>query len=100
RYWRCVMGKLSIVAVLAVSSALSACAIYREPAGVPEIDLVEPSMLPESASTLPDKRQWWVGFDDPLLNNLVAEAMRQNTTVRAALANVNAARALRGLQRW
>jgi multidrug efflux system outer membrane protein len=39
--------------------------------------------------------QWWLRFDDPLLANLVAQAMQANTSVKSAEAALRQARALR-----
>ena len=38
---------------------------------------------------------WWLRFDDPLLANLIADALRSNTTVTGAQAALRQARALR-----
>lgn len=40
---------------------------------------------------------WWTQFDDPVLNELVAEAYRQNLTVREAGARILEARMLRAI---
>ncbi len=42
---------------------------------------------------------WWTVFDDPLLNELVDQAARQNITLREAFFQIAEARALRGLAR-
>ncbi|MGI9429389.1 MAG: efflux transporter outer membrane subunit [Bythopirellula sp.] len=42
-----------------------------------------------------DHAAWWATLNDPVLNLLVAEAYRQNLTLREAYARVTAARALR-----
>jgi NodT family efflux transporter outer membrane factor (OMF) lipoprotein len=39
--------------------------------------------------------QWWLRFNDPLLGNLVAQAMQANTSVKSAEAALRQARALR-----
>jgi NodT family efflux transporter outer membrane factor (OMF) lipoprotein len=39
--------------------------------------------------------QWWQRFDDPLLNTLVTQALQSNTSLRAAQAALQQARALR-----
>jgi len=40
---------------------------------------------------------WWQGFGDPLLTQLVAQARQSNTSVRAAQAALQQARALRNV---
>lgn len=47
---------------------------------------------PAAATSL---AQWWQRFDDPLLGSLVTQALQANTTVRAAQASLQQARALR-----
>lgn len=42
-----------------------------------------------------DHAAWWAFFDDPVLNQLVAEAYQQNLTLREAGARIMEARALR-----
>jgi outer membrane protein, multidrug efflux system len=39
--------------------------------------------------------QWWLRFDDPLLSDLIAQALRANTSVQGAQAALRQARALR-----
>ncbi|MEQ8848902.1 TolC family protein [Botrimarina sp.] len=42
-----------------------------------------------------EHQAWWTVFDDPVLSDLVAEAYRQNLTLREAGARISEARALR-----
>lgn len=44
-----------------------------------------------------DHAAWWAQFNDPVLNQLVAEAYRQNLTLREAGARITEARALRAI---
>jgi len=44
-----------------------------------------------------DHAAWWTTFNDPVLNQLVAEAYGQNLTLREAGARIREARALRGI---
>jgi outer membrane protein, multidrug efflux system len=39
--------------------------------------------------------QWWLRFDDPMLSNLIEQALRANTSVNTSLAVLQQARALR-----
>ncbi len=41
-------------------------------------------------------REWWRDFGDPQLDNLIAEALRENQNLKGALARVGKARALTG----
>lgn len=45
-----------------------------------------------------DHEAWWASFNDPVLNELVAEAYRQNLTLREAGARVLEARAIRRVE--
>jgi len=42
---------------------------------------------------------WWERFDDPVLNKVIAEALRSNTDVRTALSRITEYRAQRGVER-
>lgn len=44
-----------------------------------------------------DHAAWWATFNDPVLNELITEAYRQNLTVREAGARITEARALRAI---
>lgn len=44
-----------------------------------------------------DHAAWWTTFNDPVLNQLVAEAYQQNLTLREAAAVIQEARALRAI---
>jgi NodT family efflux transporter outer membrane factor (OMF) lipoprotein len=67
----------------------------RPPAPVAShwIDTEDARVRGESA----DYSQWWTAFNDPVLNDLVQLAYRQNLTVREAGFRVLAARAQRGI---
>jgi multidrug efflux system outer membrane protein len=95
------MRKHATVLSALIMSTLSACALYQAPAGAPNLAWVNEFANAGSASTFQAKDgAWWRGFEDTALNEVVETALAHNTDIRIALANVNAARALRGLQRW
>src|SRR5215467_5000634 len=48
-------------------------------------------------STTPDLTAWWRRFGDPVLDTLIDRAVAKNVDLRIALANVQEARALRGV---
>jgi NodT family efflux transporter outer membrane factor (OMF) lipoprotein len=56
-------------------------------------DVATPS--PKSGATTPD--EWWLQFDDPVLGEIVAEALRMNPGVRTAGARILEARAQLGI---
>ncbi|MGC4071841.1 MAG: efflux transporter outer membrane subunit [Nibricoccus sp.] len=44
-------------------------------------------------------REWWRQFNDPVLNQLVADALASSTDIRTALARIDESRARHGVQR-
>ncbi len=98
------------VAVLIVTGLalvmISGCMVgpeYRQPqppavpsawVGVSKI----PTDQPYVATAQPvDLTQWWKQFNDPILNELVEEAVKTNLDLQTAEANLRQARALRGV---
>jgi len=64
--------------------------------------LIEERAVPSSWSATGDAEasdRWWEAFDDPELNNLVAEALGENLDVKMAAARLAQARALAGVSR-
>src|SRR5262245_51517227 len=68
---------------------------YRPAAPVASewIDYRDPRVKSEEA----DLSEWWKVFNDPVLNNLVETAYRQNITLRVAGSRILAARAREGI---
>jgi multidrug efflux system outer membrane protein len=87
---RSMFGGLAVVAVLA------ACAVgpnYRRPDMPVDAHFAnagEPGLAPGDAV-----ERYWTGFADPLLNNLVEDALARNKDLEVAAANLRAARAVR-----
>jgi outer membrane protein, multidrug efflux system len=82
--------KISLLAL-----ALSACAVgpdYRAPH-------TAPAQLLSLAATEHDRGRfeaaWWQQFDDPALDQLVQQSLRENRELRVAFARLRAARAIR-----
>ncbi len=88
-----------VVASLAAASVLSACAVgpdYQRPDLTRSVDAASASASQESAHL---SQAWWRSFNDPLLNQLVEQALAQNLDIRLAAARIREARALhRGSQ--
>jgi len=94
-----------IAAVLAVV-IISGCMVgpeYHPPqpavvppawAGVSKIPTAQPSVATEQPA---DLTQWWRQFNDPILNELVEEAVKANLDLKIAEASLRQARALRGI---
>ena len=81
---------------LALAAALAACSFapkYERP----------PAELPQAWRSAPDGTpapgdRWWRLFDDPVLDKLVDEALANNQDIAIAVARVDEARALAGVQ--
>lgn len=88
-----------IVAVLLATSALGACMVgpdYQAPTAAVANQWLEASN-PGIATDHQDDRQWWSVFNDPVLNQLVDIAYRQNLTLMQAGAQVLQSRAQLGV---
>jgi multidrug efflux system outer membrane protein len=88
-----VLGLMSVV--------LAACAVgpdYERP----EVPIADEFVTPSSigVDTGEVDREFWRGFEDPLLAELIEDALRANHDVRIALARLREARALRGETRF
>lgn len=87
----------SLALLAAISTLLAACAVgpdYRRP-DVPVPDEFAAPNLAQFESAEVD-REFWKAFDDPLLAELIEDALRSNHDVRIAFARLREARALRG----
>src|SRR4051794_8112373 len=57
-----------------------------------------PTQLPSVATTRPvSVAEWWTTFNDPALNELIAQAVRSNNDLRLAESRIREARAQRGV---
>lgn len=85
----------ALIACLAL--ALSGCASIppSAPAAAIEIPAAWSAAAPDPAGGDASLAQWWLRFDDPLLSELVAQALRANTSVKSAQAALRQARAQR-----
>lgn len=82
--------------VLGMTLGLAACAVgpdYREPK--PEVDAAFAGQSLVEAANQPPVATWWKGFNDPLLDELVAESLAANRSITAAAARLKEARAAR-----
>ena len=88
--------KRAIVSAVA-ALALAGCMVgptYRSPEpGAPSQDPFLSGNSPAFTQDQPPGR-WWSLFDDPVLDRLVEEALRNNTDLRVAAANLRRARAV------
>lgn len=85
------------LAIAASGLALTSCMVgpnYRSPA--PEASARTPFLSARSPAFTQDQPpgRWWSLFADPVLDRLVEEALRNNTDLREAAANLSRARAV------
>ncbi len=88
------MRRRALRAVMAAAVLAQACAVgpnYRRPDTLtPERFRGEQVAAPESIADLP----WWQVFDDPVLQDLIATALRNNYDLQTAVARVEQARGI------
>src|SRR5512137_1094504 len=81
---------MRLIIVLLVVISLGACAIgpdYKRPSiDAPQSFRYEPKEVADTANT-----EWWRQFDDPVLDQLIVEALSANKSVKIAAANVEQA---------
>jgi NodT family efflux transporter outer membrane factor (OMF) lipoprotein len=81
--------------------SLCGCASVAPPVASPPAIAVPAAWSVTAAATPADAgslAQWWHRFDDPLLTDLVTQALQANTSVKGAQAALRQARALADLQ--
>jgi len=88
--------KITNLIALSIASALSGCAIFGPSYDKPDtqdpqkwvsrdyLSVTESDNLPAMA--------WWKSFNDPVLNNLMESALKNNNNIQAAVGNVIAAK--------
>jgi len=54
-------------------------------------------VLASTAAVPTDLSEWWQRFEDPVLTDLIEQALQENTDIRSALSAIRKARAERGL---
>lgn len=80
---------------LGVALAMAGCALAPPPVyEAPAIDVPVAATTPQRI-----EREWWTAFGDPLLDQLVQEALLNNYDLAKAAANVDEARANAGVAR-
>lgn len=91
----------SVLLVLITSCVLCACAVgpdYRAPRlDVP--DRWQSQLVSADASGDESLARWWTSLNDPILDQLIQQALRENKTVRQAMARVAESRARRNISR-
>lgn len=87
-------SKIPAILAAALVAAASGCAT-QAPAPPPDAGVPVPSAWSRPATGSAPLASWWRVFGDPLLTQLVDDAVRANTDVGGAQANLRQARALR-----
>ena len=85
----CKFTQASLAITLAASLALAGCANPAPHTGTSDADLVATRAVASAQGP------WWDDFRDPLLSQLVNQALQANTNIRSAQASLQQARALR-----
>jgi len=100
-----VAGPRTILPVVLAFLALAGCAAvgpdYSPPRSAvpPELAGEVREAASDAAVDVDDLARWWAVFDDPVLAEVIEEAMAENLEMKKALARLNEARARRGLRR-
>jgi multidrug efflux system outer membrane protein len=89
------LRKLALI--LWLSLPLAGCAALggRSTAPLPEAPTAFTTWSPELAPEPVRETRWWTRFGDPVLSDLIEQALTENRDVREAVARVEAARSLR-----
>jgi HAE1 family hydrophobic/amphiphilic exporter-1 len=94
------IGKSSTVLFILIILFITGCKTNNE-YQKPEIATKKNWTLPLGSnidnSEIKDLQKWWESFNDPLLNELIANSIIENNSVKIAYSRVQEARALRGL---
>ena len=81
----------TLLACALLTLTTSACAPLWPKAAAPQLDTPAPASVPQAISA-----QWWTQFADPVLDQLVKEALENNFDLAKAAANIQEARANAG----
>ncbi|HYD89753.1 MAG TPA: TolC family protein [Vitreimonas sp.] len=95
------MSRPLIFASVALVALAAACASNPSPDAAPALQTIPPVFADAPANTeAAPQSEWWRGFGDETLNQLVARALTENRDLRAAEAEVRRARALASIEGW
>jgi multidrug efflux system outer membrane protein len=94
------MARTALAGACVCMLALSGCAsLTARQQALPEVAVPAQWSGPAASTSAPAAlAHWWQRYDDPLLTQLVTQALQANTTVRSAQASLAQARALRDAQ--
>ena len=86
----------TIVASLFLSACVTVGADYQRPQLETPAQLKLPTATSRQASITVDWLNWWQSFNDPVLNQLLAESLANNQDLKIAIARIDDARATAG----
>lgn len=89
----------SVIALAAIGFIASSCKVgpnYEAPQNLPAELWSQPASGPVTNAE-PDLKEWWTGFNDPVLSQLIAQAQESNASLEKSLANVRVAMAALGV---
>lgn len=91
------MPPLRPIALLVTASFMAGCAVgpdyHRPDAPLSDHYLGQSAVEPRSGSTPDSLAAWWESFNDPLLTDLIDQALQQNLDLAQASARVTQAKA-------
>ena len=88
-----------VIACSLVPLTLAACVVgprYTSPE-IPVPETWRESTPGEAPAPGPSLERWWTGFHDPILDHLIARAVKDNLDLKIASARIREARAARGI---
>lgn len=95
------MPRSLIFASVALAALAAACASPPSPDEASSLQTIPDTYAEAATNTAAQpEAEWWRGFGDETLNQLVARALTENRDLRAAEAEVRRARALAGIEGW
>ena len=88
------MKRLLPAALVTVSCA--GCVIVGPDYETPQVPVPQKFESSDAALTSaePAIERWWKNFNDPILDDLIGQAVRENNDLQGAIARVNQARAI------
>ena len=91
------MTRLYLLAVTSIVAALAGCMTVGPDYQRPQVDT--PEQWPGAAATEAVSPTWWKVYGDPVLEQMIDEALVHNLDLRRAIARVDEARAALGITR-
>ena len=91
------MTRTRLFALSLIVAALAGCMTVGPDYKRPQIET--PGQLPGATANEPLISTWWKAYGDPVLNQMIDEALVYNLDLRRAIARVNEARAALGITR-